>query len=138
MHQLQPVDADPPTLLIEGWAETHSGLIPQKQAEFALHSRRLWRERAGVGPTASYLRELTGEVWYRRVDAPVYSVGAPLAGYILNKYGPERFLRLYFACRPGRFAEACAAELGVELEDLEPAFWAEVERLAPNPAGAKE
>src|SRR5207237_7739584 len=54
MHQLQPADVDPPTLLIEGWAEAHSGLIPQKQAEFALQSRELWRERAGVGPTASY------------------------------------------------------------------------------------
>ena len=32
IHQLQPADADPPTLLIEGWAEAHSGLIPQKQA----------------------------------------------------------------------------------------------------------
>src|SRR5262249_37083893 len=25
MHQLQPPDADPPTLLIEGWAEAHAG-----------------------------------------------------------------------------------------------------------------
>jgi hypothetical protein len=130
MHQLQPPDADPPTLLIEGWAEAHSGLIPQKQAEYALHSRRLWRERAGVGPDASYLRELTGATWYRRVDGPVYSVGAAFAAYVLKTYGVARFLRLYFTCRPERFAEVCAAELGVELDTLEAAFWAEAERLA--------
>jgi hypothetical protein len=130
IHQLQPTDADPPTLLIEGWAETHSGLVVQKQAEFALQSRKLWRERAEVGQGSSYLRELTGEAWYRRVDGAVYSVGAPFAGYILKKYGTERFLRLYFACRPGQFAEVCRAELGIDLDALESEFWAEVERLA--------
>ena len=103
-----------------------------------MQSRDLWRERAGVGPTASYLRELTGEAWYRRIDGPVYSVGAPFAAYVLKKYGVERFLRLYFACRPGRFAEACVAELGVELDALESEFWAEAERLAPDAAAAKE
>jgi hypothetical protein len=130
MHQLQPADADPPTLLIEGWAETHSGLLPQKQAEFARHSRRLWLEQAGVGPTASYLRELTGEAWYHRVDGPVYSVGAPLAGYIMTMYGTDRFLRLYFACRPGRFEAECHSQLGVTFDLLETNFWAEAERMA--------
>jgi hypothetical protein len=137
IHQLQPADADPPTLLIEGWAEAHSGLIPEKQAEFALHSRSLWRERTGVGPSASYLRELTGEAWYRRVDGPVYSVGAPFAGYVLKKYGTERFLRLYFACRPGRFEDACVAELGIAFDALESEFWAEVERSTPDTAAGK-
>jgi hypothetical protein len=55
----------------------------------------------------------------------------------LKKYGTERFLRLYFACRPGRFAAACAEELGVELDALGPAFWAEVERSAGEAVPAK-
>jgi hypothetical protein len=138
IYQLQPPDADPPTLLIEGWAETQSGLLPQKQAEFALKSRRLWREHAGVGPATSYLRELTGTAWYRRVDGAVYSVGAPLARYILKKYGSDRFLRLYFACRPGQFADACEAELGIGLDNLESEFWAEVERWAGEGESTRE
>lgn len=137
MHQLQPVDADAPTLLIEGWAEANSGLVPHKQAEFALHSRSLWREQGGASPSPSYLGELTGVDWYRRVDGAVYSVGAPLAAFILKNYGVDRFLQLYFACRPGKFAEACASELGVELAALESAFWADVERLATDAAGVR-
>jgi hypothetical protein len=113
-------------------------LIPQKQAEYALLSRRLWRGRTGVGPTASYLEELTGEAWYRRIGGPVYSVGAPFAAYVLKNYGAQRFLRLYFACRPGEFGEACAAELGVELDALEREFWAEAERAATDAAAVKD
>jgi hypothetical protein len=132
IHQLQPPDADAPTLLIEGWAEAHAGMTSQKRAEFARDSRSAWRERTGAGPTQSYLRELTGPERYHRVDGPVYSVGGALAEFVLQKYGTERFLKWYFACRPGRFEEECLAQLGIELDALEPAFWAEVERLADS------
>jgi hypothetical protein len=50
--------------------------------------------------------------------------------FVLQKCGADRFLRLYFACRPGRFEEECRAQLGVELDALEAAFWADVDRLA--------
>jgi hypothetical protein len=127
VHQLQPPDADAPTLLIEGWAEAHSGMTSRKRAGFARLSRDLWRERTGAGPADSYLRELLGAARYHRVAGPVYSVGGAFAEFVLRRYGPGRFLRLYFACRPGRFEEACVAELGVEFDALERGFWAEVE-----------
>ncbi len=137
IYQLQPADSDAPTLLIEGWAEAHAGMTPQKRAEWAKQSRALWRERTGAGPTQSYLRELTGPSGYHQIHARIYNVGGAFAEFVLRKYGTERFLRLYFACRPGRFEEECLAQLGVELGVLEPEFWAEVERLAGNsgPAG---
>jgi hypothetical protein len=78
----------------------------QNRAEFALHSRRLWH----------------------RVGGPVYSVGGAFAEFVIRDYGINRFVDLYFACRPGRFDDACRAHLGVELEDLETRFWAEMER----------
>jgi hypothetical protein len=137
VHQLQPRDTDAPTLLIEGWAEAHSGMTSRKRAEFARHSRDLWRERTGAGPAESYLRELTGAGWYHRIDGPVYSVGGAFADFVLRKYGTERFLGLYFSCRPGRFAEACREQLGVEPDALEAEFWSEVERLAGDPAPDK-
>jgi hypothetical protein len=130
IHQLQPSDADPPTLLIEGWAEAHAGMTSRKRAELAKHSRGLWRERTGAGPTQSYLRELTGPAWYHRIDGPVYNVGGAFAEFVLKKYGTECFLRWYFACRPGRFEEECLAQLGVAFDTLEAEFWAEVDRLA--------
>ena len=130
VHQLEPADADAPTLLIEGWAEAHAGMTAQKQAEWARRSRALWRGRTGAGPEQSYLRELTGPAWYHRIDAPVYSVGGALAEFLVRKYGAERFLRLYYACRPGRFEAECRAHLGRDFDALEAEFWAEVERLA--------
>ncbi len=137
IYQLQPADSDAPTLLIEGWAEAHTGMTAQKQAEWAKQSRALWRERTGAGPAQSYLRELTGPSGYHQIHARIYNVGGAFARFVLQKYGAERFLRLYFACRPGRFEEECVIHLGVELDALESAFWAEVERLAGNsgPAG---
>ena len=136
IHQLQPADADAPTLLIEGWAEAHAGMTSQKRAAWGKLSRDLWRERTGADPTQSYLRDLTGPSWYHRIDGPVYSVGGAFVDFILRKYGTERFLRMYFASRPGRFEE-CVAQLGVEFDTLETEFWAEVERLAGNPDPAK-
>jgi hypothetical protein len=134
VHQLQPPDADPPTLLIEGWAEAHAGMTAQRRAELALHSRRLWRERGGGRAASSYLRELTSPSWYHRVDAAVYDVGGALAEFVLLKYGVDRFLRWYFACRPAQVEEACLAQLGVRFDALESAFWNEAERLV---AGAR-
>jgi hypothetical protein len=133
VNQLQPPDADAPTFLIEGWAEAHAGMTSQKRAELARQSRGLWRERTGAGPARSYLRELTGPEWYHRIGGPVYGVGGAFAEFVLQKYGTDRFLRLFSACRPGRFEQECLAQLGAELDALESGFWAEVERLAGNP-----
>ncbi len=137
IHEMQPPEADAPTLLIEGWAEAQSGTTYCRRAEWARQSRDLWRRRTGAGPTESYLRELTGPVWYHRIDGPVYSVGGALAEFLIRKYGSERFLRLYFACRPGRFDAECLAQLGTDLDSLESEFWAEVKHSAGNPAPAK-
>jgi hypothetical protein len=130
IHQMQPPDTDAPTLLIEGWAESQAGMTAAKRAEWARQSRDLWRERTGAGPSGSYLRELTGPEWYHRIDGPVYNVGGAFAEFLLRKYGAERLLGLYFACRPGRFEAECVTQLGVDLESLESEFWVEVERLA--------
>jgi hypothetical protein len=137
IHQLQPPDSDAPTLLIEGWAEAQGGMSTQKRAEWAKLSHALWKERTGASPTQSYLRELTGPAWYHRIYSPVYSVGGAFAEFVVRKYGTERFLDLYFACRPGRFPEECEMYLGIDLDRLESSFWTEVERLAGNPNAAQ-
>src|SRR5205085_8528801 len=87
IHQLQPPDADAPTLLIEGWAEAYSGTTFRKRAEWAKQSRELWRERTGAGPDQSYLADLTGPAWYHRIDGPVYNVGGALAEFVIRRYG---------------------------------------------------
>jgi hypothetical protein len=129
MHQAQPIDADPPTLLAEGWAESQNGMSTEKRAGLALHSRALWRERTGLEGPATYVEELTDQAWYHRLDGPIYNVGGAFAEYLLRKHGTEKFMRLYFESRPGTFSQTCAKELGVKLVTLEAEFWAEAERL---------
>jgi hypothetical protein len=138
IYQLQPSGTDAPTLLIEGWAEAQAGMTTQKLAESAKQSRAFWRERTGAGPEQSYLRELTGPSWYHQIGGPVYSVGGAFAEFLIHKYGVQRFLGLYFACRPGRFEAECPVQLGVEFDTLETEFWQEVDRLAGNSAATNQ
>jgi hypothetical protein len=135
IRQFQPVDTDAPLLLVEGWAEMHAGTSPAKRAEWAWHSRELWLERNVTMPGQSYLRDLTSSAWYHRIDGPVYNVGGALAEYMVARYGIERFLALYFGCRPGRFEAECEQRLGVDLDTLESGFWDDVRRLAGAVSG---
>jgi hypothetical protein len=52
--------------------------------------------------------------------------------FVVSKYGTEAFLRVYFACRPGRFEAECHAQLWVDIEIWESAFMAEAERSVGN------
>lgn len=113
-------DADPPTLLIEGWAEAQSGYEPGMQAWQA------WRQKHDGG--AFTLRELVSDQWYDRFLPPVYEQGGPLVEYILRTYGGERFFGLYSTCRRETFAQDCRRILGVSLDELDRAYWADVER----------
>ena len=130
IHQLQPPDADAPTLLIEGWAESQSGMNPKRMGQVAIHSRELWRQRTGADSNRSRLRELVSASSYYRIDGAIYNVGGAFATHLLRQFGIEKLLTLYFACRPERFVEECETILGVRFEDLETAFWADAERMA--------
>jgi hypothetical protein len=132
LHQRYQPDTDPPTLLVEGWADSQSGLKREKLAFFALHSRKLWIERTAAKQGASYLRELVSPNWYHHIDGPVYSVGGALSDYLLRTYGVEKFMQLYFTCKPGSFEADCRNVYGVDFDTLENAFWLEAERLVPD------
>jgi hypothetical protein len=125
MHRMMPRGSDPPTLLIEGWAEAHSGLSSRQLAEWALLSREAWLRRSGVeeAEAGSYLADLVQSDNYRRIHGPVYSLGGAFAGHLIRTHGVEAFLRLYFGCRPRRTAEAVRASLGEELSEVERRFW---------------
>ena len=131
LHQRYGPDTNPPTLLVEGWADSQSGLKREKLAFFALHSRKLWIERKG-DHRASYLRELVTPTWYHHIDGPVYSVGGALSAYLIRTYGVEKFLQLYFTCKPDSFEGDCCSVYGVNFDTLENAFWTEAEKLVPQ------
>jgi hypothetical protein len=122
-----PVGIDPPAVLTEGWAQANQGTDP---AELAA---RAWeRRQQGVDLT---LRELTGPVWYNRHEWPVYAQGAALVNTILERFGPDRFLALYTTCRPASVDADCRRILGVGLDELDAAYWADLERQVGHAGG---
>jgi hypothetical protein len=151
-------DADPPTLLMEGWAETQS-LDGQELVRRALNQRRfiaewaprlagadaeqddfmrrlvdpvgmdrLFRKYREEGAALSYLRALTDPFWYHHDNGPVYPVGGAFVDFLVRKYGAARFVELSQACLPGTFEPECRRVYGIDLDALERDFWQDVER----------
>lgn len=108
-------DAQPPCLLVEGWAESQSGYQP---GWIAL---RAW-QRKQRGEVLS-LRELTSVGWYASGNWPVYDFGGALVEYLLDEFGGQTFLELYVTCRRETFAEDCRRVLGADLDELDRQYW---------------
>ena len=91
-------------------------------------------ERVSQGREAtSPLCELTDSFWYHHDNGPVYPVGSAFVSFLLRQYGTERFMDLYFACRPGTFEVECQRVYDAELDTLEKQFREDAERLTENP-----
>ncbi len=120
---------NPPALLTEGWAQANQGTDPVDQARSA-------RDNLTLG-TGFSLRQLTGPEWYDRHDWPVYLHGAPLVDFLLRRFGPERFLLLYTTCSQSTFESDCRRILGLDLDGLDAAYRADIERMATS-AGSIE
>lgn len=118
---LCPQSSDPPAVLVEGWAEANMGTDPVEAAQ----SLRDGYER-GHGFT---LRQLTGARWYYRHQSPAYAYGGPLVDFLLRRFGPEKFLELYTTCRPATFDADCRRILGLDVDGLDAALRAEVDRF---------
>ena len=113
--------SDPPRLLMEGWAAANDGKSAEKLAREAWRSRQWGRSLT--------LRQLIAEDWHWYSGPAVYVQGAPLVNYLLQIYGPERFLQLYTTCGQATFAADVQRTLGVSLDALDTAYWAEIDRL---------
>jgi hypothetical protein len=108
-------------MLTEGWARANQGVDAATLA---------YRVRAdledGKGLT---LRQLTGPDWYDRHEEPAYFQGATLVNFLLRRFGPEAFLKLYTSCRPSTFDSDCRRILGLDLDGLDAAYRTEIDRL---------
>lgn len=122
IDQFRPVDADPPFLLHEGWAEAQSVLDPAELAQRALAARR--------ESPALTVRALVGPGWYHRDSGPVYPIGGAFVAYLIRTHGMEAYRRFDAAIRPDRVDATCRAAFGRDLDPLEAAFWADAEALA--------
>jgi hypothetical protein len=112
---------DPPALLTEGWARANQGI---DRAILA------YRVRADLDDgKALTLRQLTGPDWYHRHKEPAYSQGATLVNFLVRRFGPEAFLELYTTCSQSTFESDCQRILGLDLDGLDAAYRAEIDRL---------
>ncbi|HKI18397.1 MAG TPA: hypothetical protein VKA15_10975, partial [Isosphaeraceae bacterium] len=76
------------------------------------------------------LRQLVATDWYWYSGPAAYNQGAALVNYLLRVYGPERCLKLYTTCQQAKFEADCRATLGIGLDELDAAFWADTEQIA--------
>ena len=114
--------SDPPRVLMEGWAEANQGTPAEEQADSAWDDHENGRSLT--------LRRLVAPDWYWYSGPEAYKQGAPLVNYLLRVYGPERFLKLYTTCQQATFEADCCATLGIGLDELDAAFWADTEQIA--------
>jgi hypothetical protein len=121
INQNDTVLSDPPRVLMEGWAQANQGTPEEELADTAWNDRQ-----AGQSLT---LRQLVSPNWYWFSGPAAYRQGAPLVNYLLRAYGPERFLKLYTTCQQATFEADCRATLGIGLEELDAAYWADTEQI---------
>jgi hypothetical protein len=120
LQQLAGAEANPPSFLAEGWAESQSGGEPGELAHDAFEERR-----RGLTPS---LAELAGPEFYYHSRREVYLLGGALVDFLLRRYGGEKFFLLCSTCREETFAEDCQCVLGVGLDELDRLYWADVRR----------
>jgi hypothetical protein len=133
LYQLHTPNSEPPMMLVEGWAEAHSR-DRDDLGHIALLARRanptLWTLQEWKPNPDACLPELLGPTWYHHDSGPVYHIGGAFVDYLLRKYGTQRFVELYLACRPRTVADDFARVLGSDLPTLERQFWSDVESRA--------
>jgi hypothetical protein len=126
LYQFSAPGAEPPMLLLEGWAMAVDG-HPEPLAETALAARAqvaVWRG------TPAALRSLLSADLYHVGIGQAYELGGAFVDFLLRRYGPDRFLAFYNAIHPDRYEAACAQIFGCSWDTLEQESWSEVERSA--------
>ena len=113
-----PATACPPTVFIEGWAESQSGgaRVSRARELWELHSRK----------SALSMRQLLSPEWYANGHGDVYTQGGPLVDFLVRRYGGDKFFRLCATCRPETIADDCKEIYGADLDQLDELFWADV------------
>jgi hypothetical protein len=114
------IQAHPPTVLVEGWAESQSGYAPGYLA------KRAWKRRIDLGRMS--LRAMTSDNWYAAAGGQCYEFGGALVDYILRTHGGPKFFELYSTCQPETFEQNVAKTLGVTLEELDRDYWDDIEK----------
>ena len=97
-------------------------------SELARAAAKSRQENPSVG-----VRELLVSDWYYRDTGPVYSIGGAFVDFLIRTRGAASFRRFYTECQPHTVEAMCRKIFGSELDDLERAFWEDVQTTLQNP-----
>jgi hypothetical protein len=123
LYQFTDPRAEPPMLLLEGWAMAVDG-HPEPLAATARTARAHFTAWRG---TNACLRSILSPDLYHVGSAYAYDLGGALVDFLLRRYGPDKFVAFYNGVRPGSFDEDCRRVFGRRIDDLEAEFWEDVE-----------
>jgi hypothetical protein len=123
LYQFSVPQADPPKLLLEGWAMAVDG-HPEPLAETALFARQQLAELPG----SSALRKILSPDLYHVGLSEAYEIGGAFVDFLLRRYGAEKFLAFYNLVHPENYESVCEQVFKASWDTLEQAFWAEMER----------
>jgi len=108
----------PPTLLVEGWAQSRS-------ENWETLASDCWGLKQPN--QALTLREAVSDVYYNQIDHRLYQQGGALLKILCDKFGPEKFLELYLNCTRKTFPQDVERIYGMTLEQLDALYWQEIE-----------
>ena len=95
MGQMMPPEADPPTILVEGWAEAAAAGWLEPRPEDGDTGAGLPTAADGglLGAQGETLSGLMGPRWYHQDSGPVYAVGQNLVRYLVEARGGAAVLQ---------------------------------------------
>lgn len=130
INQWIPPDADPPTLLMEGWAEAvaRGWLSESGKSHEAAHELLALRQ----SPNYISIKELLSSSWYHRDQGPVYTVGAHAARFLVDRAGAPKFLELYVSIRPHNVEEVLRRVYRLDSASLERELFRESDELTAS------
>ncbi len=129
LDAVRAVDADPPSFLHEGWAESQGGVGRKELAARALAQHA---EEPEVG-----VASLIEPGMYHRLDGPAYALGGAFVEFLIREQGADKFLRLYNEAGEDRFKYTFREIYDVELDAMEAAFWKDVQDAEPPRAESR-
>lgn len=126
LYQFTQPNAEPPTLLLEGWAIATDG-----QSDILASTARgtRWEIESSKG-TSDGLRAVLGPDSYHLGTDHANAMAGAVVNFLLNSYGGNKFLDFYNGINPMDLDRASQQSLGVDFAELEKLFWKDVERVA--------
>lgn len=122
-------DQDPPMLLAEGYAQSHSSGSPEQDRIDAISGLA----SARMGDRTVSLADWVSPENYGRSYGPAYSHGSPFVLFLIERYGGPKFLELYTQCRRETFVADFEGIYGKKFADVESDFWSWYDDQAQMP-----